>query len=133
MSLVCDSFVFECANCDFECTATSRRQQVMVVRLHGKKCTMAGRTKDGELQVKVEKLAKMMHSIPTVKGKTNTSLKEWYDQDKDGNYSSHVPEVIANTQAKTNQSLSEYKDYVMLGAAHCGDTRSYDELVKSCT
>ena len=97
MSLVCDSFVFECANCDFECTANSRRQQVMVVRLHGKKCTMAGRTKDGELQVKVEKLAKMMHSIPTVKGKTNTSLKELYDQDKDGNYSSHVPEVVAKT------------------------------------
>ena len=97
MSLVTGAFVFECPNCDFECTATSRRQQVMFLRLHKKKCTLAGRTKDGELQDKVEKIAKMMHGIPTVKGETKTSMKEYYDQDKDGKYSSHVPAVVAKT------------------------------------
>ena len=97
MSLACNKFVFECPNCDFECSSTSKRQQDMVCRLHKKKCTLAGRTKDGEIQGKVDKISKMMHSIPTVRGKKNTTLTEDYEQDKDGYYSSHVPAVLAKT------------------------------------
>ena len=58
-----DIFVFECPNCDFESSQNSKRMNTMVKRLHKKKCTLSGRTKDGEVQLRVEKVNSLVNSI----------------------------------------------------------------------
>ncbi len=87
-----DIFVFECPNCDYESSQNSKRMNNMVMRLHKKKCTMVGRTKDGEVQDRVDKVHSMINSLANSMNRSGRMVltKEHFEQNKDGQFSSHI-------------------------------------------